>query len=114
PALSTCAPPDTRAFHRMSPAASSRRAAVAAPYARRRIRQRSRTGSDENGSSRNSRWKENMSDSEANSCTSGSVTCQQAEGENITKLMENICHAMDRLERRNSAQRRGDENAISV
>lgn len=55
-----------------------------------------------------------MSDSEANSCTSGSVTCQQAEGENITKLMENICHAMDRLERRNSVQRRGDENAISV
>jgi hypothetical protein len=106
----------------MSPAASSRRAAVAAPYARPRTRQASRTGSADSRSSRNSKWKEDAdAKSEANSWsgTDRSVIGWDSEdGEPITELMEDIFDVLDRLALGDRGKRRRDDNnnanAISV
>ncbi|KAF2120559.1 hypothetical protein BDV96DRAFT_269586 [Lophiotrema nucula] len=102
----------------MSPSASSRRADAVAPYARRKTRQPSRTGSDESGR-RHRKWRESdderMRGSEPGSCTSGSVTLWEGEEEApIVELMEDIFEALDRLERRDKGKRKEEANAISI
>lgn len=106
----------------MSPAGSSRRAAAAAPYVRRKTRQSSRTGSAETRPGRHSKWKEpdadDISDDETSSYGSGSLACWESEesedGEPITELMEDIFAALDRLQRRDKGKRRQRENPLSV
>lgn len=56
-----------------------------------------------------------MTGSETDSCTSGSVTAWESEGdEPITELMEDIFQALDRLERRDINKSRENEHALSV
>jgi hypothetical protein len=105
----------------MSHVASSRRAAAVGPCVRRRTRHRSRTALDEDtGSSRNSKWREeearsNMSECEASSDTSGSVSSWESDyEEGIVGMMESIFSALERLERRDKGKRRENGNEISV
>jgi hypothetical protein len=109
--LSVCASLDTRT---MSPA-SSRRAADAAPFARRRTRAPSRTGSAESRRSRKEQEAQHGSAWEANVCTSGSVTAWESENdEPFAEMLEDVIHALDRLGRRNMGEKRAGRSPISV
>ena len=105
----------------MSPTANSRRADAVAPYARRRTRPPSRTGSTESVKS----WVSAISEKDAldwsataASCgTSGIVTeldSQSEHGEHAAEMIENISQALDRLDRRVGGMKRVNEGAITV
>lgn len=97
------------------PLASSRRAAVAAPSARRRTRPPSRTGLAESGASEKSEHLLCLSDWGADSCTSGSMTAwESGNDEPIADLIEDIFHALDRLECRDAGKKRANRSSISV
>jgi hypothetical protein len=91
----------------MAPA-SSRRAADVAPSARRKIRPPSRTGSAESRRS----WKETEARHahvwEANEYT------QSENDESIAEMMEDICHALERLGRRDHGRKREGRSAFLV
>jgi hypothetical protein len=111
PASSVCASPGTRT---MSPA-RSRRAADVAPSARRRTRPPSRTASVESSRSRKEQESQYMRAWDASSYTSGSMTAWESENDTpIADLMEDIIHALGRLERRDNGKRREGRSAISV
>ena len=56
-----------------------------------------------------------MSAWEASSYTSGSTTAWESENdEPIAELMEDIFHALDRLERRDTGTKRALSSAVSV
>jgi hypothetical protein len=110
PVISVCAS-RTRT---MSPA-SSRRAAAAAPSARRRIRPLLRTGSAESGWDRKSEDLKFSSAWDSSSYISGSTTAWESENdEPIAELMEDIFHALGRLECRDIGGKSSSRSPVLV
>jgi hypothetical protein len=90
--------------------ASSRRAADAAPFARRKIRPPSRTGSVESGrSEKEQEWQH------GSVCDTAEYTGEESgSDEPIAEMMEDIFHALERLARRDSGKKRTSRSTILV
>lgn len=98
----------------MSPA-RFRRAADVAPSARRRTRPPSRTGSVESGWSRKEQDAQYTSAWEARTCTCESMAARESgNNEPFVELMEDVIHALDRLDRCDYGKKRVNGSAISV
>jgi hypothetical protein len=101
-----CASHDTRT---MFPA-SSRRAADAAPFARRKTRPPSRTGSIEGGrSEKEQEWQH------GSVCDTAEDTWEESGNDTpMVEMTEDIFHALERLARRDSGKKRTSRSTILV
>jgi hypothetical protein len=106
----------------MSPVARSPRAAAVATCVRPKTRKPLKTGSVELREGWLSRRKleHTVSGTKhlgAGACDSASEVCWSSTSdaeEPVTEFMEDMCNALDRLDRRDKGKRRRDEDAISV
>jgi hypothetical protein len=97
------------------PPASSRRAADVAPFARRRTRPPSRTGSIESSTREKEQDLQYASVLEAADYMSGYIPTWVSENdEPMAEMMEDVFHALERLVRRDSGKKQVGRSTISV